>query len=245
MKQLAWIVPSVLSVAALGGIAVQHRHIAALEARVSAPQDSPDDATAELATLTARIAQLERQRAVRFVQAPSAPTESPPAGGAAAPAPASLAAEVRQLREDVDALLTGEATATEQGQSRLRTLIADTQQRQWAEREERRDTRILQQLADEARLNQSQRDELGKALEAERTQRRTLLAGVRSGEGQGRPEELRSALQALRTQTDQKARALLSAEQFAKYESSRTFGRGPRGGGAGGGGGGGGREQPQ
>lgn len=226
-----------LAVAALGGVVVQHRHIAALEARAAQPQDSADDASAELATLTARVAQLERQRPVRLAPAPAAPAESPPAAGAAVPAAANLAAEVRQLREDVDALLTGEATATEQGQSRLRALIADTQQRQWAEREDRRDARILQQLTDEAHLNQSQRDELGKALEAERTQRRTLLAGARSAEGQGRPEELRSALQALRTQTDEKARSLLSAEQFTKYESSRTFGRGPRGGGGGGGGG--------
>jgi len=243
MSQLGWILPLVLSVAALGGAIVQHRHIAALEARVAAQPETPDDATAELATLTARVAQLERQRPVRVVSAPAAPAESPPAAGAAAPPPANLQAEVRQLREDVDALLTGEATATEQGQARLRAVIADTQQRQWAEREEHRDQRVLQQLTDEAHLNPSQRDDLGKALEAERTQRRTLLAGARSGDGQGRPEELRSALQALRAQTDTKARSLLSAEQFTKYESSRTFGRGPRGGG--GGGGGGGRGQPQ
>lgn len=234
MKQLAWLVPSALSVTALGGVVVQHRHTAALEARVSAPHETPDDVAAEIATLTARVAQLERLRSVRVAPAP-APAESPPAGGAAVPVPATLAAEVRQLREDVDALLTGEATATEQGQARLRSLIADTQQRQWAEREERRDARILQQLTDDAHLNQSQRDELAKALEAERTQRRTLLAGARSGEGQGRPEELRSTLQALRAQTDQKARSLLSAEQYTKYESSRSFGRGPRGGGGAGG----------
>ena len=67
MNQLAWIIPSVLSVAALGGIVVQNRHITALEARVAAPQEAPDDTSAELATLTARVAQLERQRAVRVV----------------------------------------------------------------------------------------------------------------------------------------------------------------------------------
>lgn len=239
MNQLAWIIPSVLSVAALGGVVVQSRHITALEARVAAPQEAPDDTSAELATLTARVAQLERQRAVRVVAAPSAPAESPPAGAAAAPVPTNVAAELKQLREDVDALLTGEATATEQGQARLRAVIADTQQRQWAEREEHRDQRILQQLTDEAHLNQGQRDDLAKALEAERTQRRTLLAGARSGDGQGRPEDVRSALQALRAQTDQRARSLLSAEQYTKYEASRTFGRGPRGGG------GGGRGQPQ
>lgn len=234
MAQFSWLFPSILAVGALGGLMVQHRHIARLEARVSAPSESPDDTAAELATLTARVAQLERSRA-RAIALPTAPPAAAPAAGGPPPVvPGNLVAEVQQLRQDVDALLTGEATSTEQGQARLRSLIADTQQRQWAEREERRDARIVQQLADDAHLSQAQRDDLGRAFEAERTQRRALLAGVRQGEG--RSEELRSSLQALRAQTDQKARALLSADQYTKYEATRTQGRGPRGGGGGGGG---------
>lgn len=55
MNQLAWIFPSVLSVVAVGGVRVQHSHIARLEARVAAAGEGVDDTTsAELATLTAR-----------------------------------------------------------------------------------------------------------------------------------------------------------------------------------------------
>ncbi len=234
MKQLTWLVPTVLSVVALGGVVVEQRRSANLEARMAAPHDTSDEAAAEFATLAARIARLERLSSLRVAVAPlPAPTEAPAAGGGA-PIPAAVAAELRQLREDVNALLTGEATATEQGQARLRSLIADTQQRQMAEREERRDARVLEQLTADAHLSQAQRDDLGKALQAERTQRRTLLATARTG--QGRPDELRPSLQALRAQTDQSARSLLSAEQFSKYEASRSFGRGPRGGGGGNGG---------
>jgi hypothetical protein len=239
MNQLTWLIPSVLSVVALGGVGVQQRRIVTLEARIAAPHDNSDDVSAELATLTARIAQVERTAASvpRVVTAP-APVEAPVANGAAPAAPATLVAEVRQLREDVNALLTGEATATEQGQARLRSLIADTQQNQWREREVRRDERVLQQLTQDARLSPAQHDDLAKALEAERTQRQTLMANTRAG--QGRPEDMRTAMQALREQTNQKARALLSAEQYTKYEASRSFGRGPRGGGGPGGGGQGG-----
>ena len=237
MNQLGWLIPSVLSVVALGGVGVQQRRIASLEARLSSPRDNPDEVAAEVATLAARLAQVERASAQRVVAAPL-PAEAPAAGGAAAPLPASVTAELRQLREDVNALLTGEATATEQGQARLRSIIADNQQHQWAEREERRDERVLQQLTTDAHLSQTQHDDLAKALEAERTQRRTLLANARSGTG--RPEELRATMQALRGQTDQTAKSLLSAEQYTKYEASRSFGRGRGGGGPGGGGPGGG-----
>ncbi len=240
MNQLTWLIPSVLSVVALGGVGVQQRRIATLEARIAAPHDNADDVSAELLTLSARVAQVERASAsasaMRVVAAP-APAEVPAAPGAAPAAPATLVAEVRQLREDVNALLTGEATATEQGQARLRSLIADTQQNQWREREVRRDERVLQQLTQDAHLSPSQHDDVAKALEAERTQRQTLMANARAG--QGRPEDLRTAMQALREQTNQRVRSLLSAEQYPKYEATRTFGRGPRGGGPGGPGGGG------
>lgn len=159
----------------------------------------------------------------------AAPT--PPAGAQAsevptAPAaPSRAGAEVQQLREDVDALLTGEATATEQGKARLRALIAETQQQQGIERQQRRDERLLQRLSEGANLNARQRDELGQALTAERAQRQDILAKARAEAG-GSFESVRPALQALRTKTDEKARQILDAEQYKQYTASRSFGRG-------------------
>jgi hypothetical protein len=208
---------------ALVGLFSQHRRITRLEARLAASQASPAaDSSEEVAGLAARLGRLERIVAFRPATAPAAPTATAPT--AAAPTAAPAPPELQQLREDVDALLTGEATSTEQGKARLRALIAETQQQQWNERQARRDERLLQQLSEVAHLQGRQREELGKALESERTQRRELLERARGSGGDF--ADLRPALQALREKTDQKARELLDAEQFNQYTSSRASGRG-------------------
>jgi hypothetical protein len=235
MKLLSWVGP-LLAVTALGGVFVQQRRITSLEQRLTALQQGPERGPSEdsVAALSGRLDRLERLAAWRAA-APTASTASAPSAPAAAGAPSAPAGpEIQQLREDVDALLTGEATATEQGKARLRALIAETQQQQWGERMAQRDERILSRLTESARLNPRQREDLGKVLAAEREQRRTLMAAARSG--QGSMESLRPALQALREQTDQKARAILDAEQMTQFTATRS--RGPRGGGGGNGGGG-------
>jgi hypothetical protein len=176
---------------------------------------------------------LERLMAWRAA-APAGSAAAAPSAPTAAAAPPAGAPEFQQLREAVDALLTGEATATEQGKARLRALIAETQQQQWNERMAQRDDRILNRLTETARLTPRQREDLGKVLSAERDQRRALMASARSG--QGSMESLRPALTALREQTDQKARAILDAEQMTQFTATRS--RGPRNGGGGNGGGG-------
>lgn len=232
MKLVLWVGP-VLAVAALGGVFVQQRRITSLEQRLTALQQAaPERGSSDdsVAALSGRVDRLERLAAWRAA-APAAPLPSAPAAAGAPAAPAGP--EIQQLREDVDALLTGEATSTEQGKARLRQLIAETQQQQWSERMAQRDERILNRLTESARLNPRQREDLGKVLAAEREQRRTLMAAARSG--QGSMESLRPALQALREQTDQKARAILDAEQMTQFTATRS--RGPRGGGGNGGGG--------
>lgn len=230
MNQLAWIAPSLLSLVALGGNYVQQRKISELETRLAAvTAASEKSGAADESALIARIERLERQSSWR-----SAAAAAPAAPSAPAPAGAAPTGDVQQLREDVDALLTGEATATEQGKARLRALIAETQQAQLAERQERRDERILARLTEAAHLSSRQHDDLNKAMADERTQRRALLAN-----GRGNPDEIRPAMQALRAQTDQRARQILDAEQYKQYEASRTFGRGNRGGGGNNNGGGG------
>lgn len=230
-QQLAWIAPSALALVALGGVYAQQRRVAELEARLQAPRDpAPASApSAEIAALMARVARLEQVTAWRA--SPPAPGSAPAAVAAPAPA-AHPAPEIRQLREDVDALLTGEASATEQGKARLRAIIAETQQQQWADRQVRRDERLLEQLTESARLTTRQREDLRQALETERTQRRELLGKARAGEGGF--QEIGPALQALRAQTDQKVRGFLDAEQYGQYTTSRSAGRGgrERGGGA-------------
>lgn len=252
MKPIMWIAPSLLAVASLGGTLVQQHRISGLQEQLAALQDraaSPSQAAADLTEIKARIVRIEQTQA--WQASAGTPAAAPAAPGAPPAAPA--APEVARLREDVDALLTGEAASTEQGKARLRTLIAETQMQQMAERQVRRDERILSQLVEVARITPRQREDLAKALEAERTQRTSLFTarggqpggfaagpggglGGGPGGGIGGPGDVRPALQALRAQTDEKARAILDAEQYKQYTAARAPGRGgPRGGGGGGG----------
>lgn len=234
MKLLVSLGPWVLSALAIGGFVLQERRVTQLERRVYALRESPGESPphGDLAALSARVDRLEKTEAWRAAAPPPAagvqPTATATATATAAPVPGHGAGEVQQLREDVDALLTGEATATEQGKARLRALIAETQQQQWAERQQNRDARILQRLTETARLSPRQRDDLAKVLDAERAQRATLLASARGG--QRSMEELRPAMQALRAETEQKAKAILDTEQLAQFTAARAPGRGPRGG---------------
>jgi hypothetical protein len=229
MKQLITIGSWGLLLLALGGLYMQHRRVAQLEAKLASVAEKRSisgEIADEVAGLAARVGRLERIVSFR-PPTPASPSAAAPTAATSPPvaAPTAAAGEVHQLREDVDALLTGEATSTEQGKARLRELIAETQQQQMIERMTRRDERLLQRLTENARLNSRQRDDLNKALEEERTQRRELLAKARAGSGNF--EEMRPALQALRAQTDQKAKAILDAEQYNQYTSSRQN-RGPR-----------------
>lgn len=237
MKPIALIVSWVLTLGAFVGLYTQHRRVSKLEARLAAPRDnSAQQETAdEVAGISARVGRLER--IVAFRPATPAPTAAAPGAPAAPAAPAAPSSpEMAQLREDVDALLTGEATNTEQGKARLRALINETQQQQWRERQVRRDERIVQQLTDSAHLNSRQRDDLTKIMEEERNQRRTLLENARNGGGD--VQDMRPAMRALREKSDQKVREILDANQFNQYTQTRGSGRGQRGGGGGGGGGG-------
>lgn len=234
MNHFVWLGPSLLALVSLSGNFVQQRRIASLEERVELlAAQRAGRAAEDAAGLGARIDKLEKQLAWR-VTPTAGPATAATAATTATEAPGAPAntAQVQQLREDVDALLTGEATATEQGKARLRELIADTQKQQWAERQERRDERIVTRLVESARLSPQQREQLTQALADERGRRATLLGSVRTGGGplMGQPEDVRAQLQALRAETDQKLRTVLDAEQYKQYEAARSFGRGLRGG---------------
>lgn len=228
MKLLGWIGPSLLAALALTSSYMQQRRIASLEAQLAELQAAQRAAGQDdSAALVGRVERLEKQlawQASRPVVAGTAPAAAAP-GAATAPVIVQGAnpGQVQQLREDVDALLTGEAISTEQGKARLRELISDAQRAQWAERQVQRDERIVSRLAESAHLSARQREDLTRALADERNGRNALIGGGRGGPGQ--PEEVRTQLQTLRAQTDQKMRSILDAEQYKQYEASRSFGR--------------------
>lgn len=168
-----------------------------------------------------------------------------PAAGAPATAPA-LAAEVEQLRSEVRGLIAGEALSSEGGRQYLKEAVRTAQeemraemrqqrQQEWvqaqAQAQEQRSERVRQFITD-ARLNYSQEQALTGRLQTEESRRQALLEEVRAGSKS--PRDVRQALRALRTETDQEMAKVLSAEQQAKYEEmrreERRDGR-PRGGG--------------
>jgi len=148
-------------------------------------------------------------------------------GGAAPATPADLAA----LREDVDALLTGEALETDQGRKRLHEVIRQAQEEAWQQRRQQwRQWRQqaqrgrLEELGEKARLNAAQVEQIGGMIEGERTQRRALVDQMRRGDKSF--EQGRAELRALRQQTDQKVRELVDPAQYQAYEKMRAERRG-------------------
>lgn len=233
MKPLASILPVALSLFALGGLYVEHRRVTSLESQLVSARDAPapeegahDPNAGDLALLRARVDRLDRVTAAG--PAPQAglagPIPAAATGAVAAPPPA----DIHQLRQEVDALLTGEATATEQGKARLKAILEESQREQWREREQRRDDRILSRIGESAPLSDRQREDLGKAMEAERTQRRVLMESARTGGADY--DQLRPLIEALRAETDRKAKEILGSDQLAQYEAARAQARPPRAG---------------
>ena len=166
-------------------------------------------------------------------------------GGVAA-VPASLAAEVEQLRSEVRGMVAGEALNSQGGREYLKEAVRSAQeemraemrqarQQEWvqaqAQAQQQRSERVRQFIS-EARLNYTQEQALTSRLQTEDSRRQALMEEVRAGSKSQR--DVRQELRALRTETDQEMAKVLSAEQQAKYEEmrreERRDGR-PRGGG--------------
>ena len=216
---------------ALGVVGVQQWRIHDLQARLSASalRDPADPAeVAEITRLRARVDRLEHPPRAAEV-APTAPVAAGSAAiGTTAPA-------VDAVRRDPDALLLGEAPRTPEGKARLRALVDEAQREQLREREQQRDERVLGRIAEEGRLTSRQRDDLSQALSIERTQRRALIDSARASLTGF--DHLRPLLEALRAETDRKAKELLDADQYAAYAQGRGgtgSSRGPGGGARGG-----------
>jgi hypothetical protein len=182
-------------------------------------------------------AQLLSRRMLAYEQRPVAAGD----GGAVA-APVALAAEVEQLKAEVRAMVAGEALHSEGGREYLKEMVRTAQEEVRAEQRQERQQQWVQaqaqaqqargerwrQFVSEAGLNYTQEQELTRRLEAEETRRQALMEEVRTGVKS--PRDVRQEMRALRTQTDEEMKQLLSAEQQAKYTELRREER-PRGGG--------------
>jgi len=243
MNRLLSVAPAAIAVVALVLVFVQRGEIRRLEqevtrrlpaagagsptghARAGAPPSAPG------APVERRVAALEQtiSRLFRMVVGQQGATRAAAAGegdkqGAA---PEQVAA----LREDVDALLTGEALATDKGRERLHDIIRQAQQKQWEtwrnRRVEMRKQALrsrLRELADKTAIPADKLETLTTTLDAERDQQRAIFRGLR--QGQKTVDQARAEARALRQSTDQQAKQLLDDKQFAEYEKMRQQGRG-------------------
>jgi hypothetical protein len=166
-------------------------------------------------SLARRAAALER--GAGLPPAAEGPAASPPPAEAAA-----LAAQVQQLREEVQGLIVGEAMTSPGGRAQLKAAVQEAQAELVRERIQTRQQQAaqarqerLQRFFREARLSSSQERELTQLLDSE-TQRTQALRD------QGlRGRERREALRSVRTETDTAAAHVLDAQQRTAYELLR------------------------
>lgn len=154
-------------------------------------------------------------------------------GGVAAVAPASLAAEVEQLRSEVRGMIAGEALQSQGGREYLKDAVRSVQEELRTEQRELRQQQMLQaqaqaqagraerlrQFASEAKLSYSQEQELTRRMESEDAQRQALFEAVRAGAKS--PRDARQEVRQLRQQTDKEMAALLDEAQRVQYEEMR------------------------
>ncbi|MFA6034932.1 MAG: hypothetical protein WC889_18675 [Myxococcota bacterium] len=147
--------------------------------------------------------------------------------------------QVAQLRSEVDALLAGEALSSEAGRKRFKEMVRTVQDEVFQERgkerfnafEKDRNDR-LKKFADDAKLSNTQEQQVKTILDSESQQRRALMEQMRSGQGQAQGQvDIRTTMRNLRESTDQAAKGILSQEQFTQYQQMRQEERrGPWGG---------------
>lgn len=236
MERLWKVLPLVVALAALLVVWLQRSTIQRLEqelgARSAASRARAPGGAAESAELAGRVASLEQTvaRVFRMLLATDRERgagEGKAGGGGGQPS-------VADLREDVDALLTGEVLGTAQGRKQLHQVVRQVQEEAWEERrqqwqsmrDEMRRARV-DALAKETNMSPRQLEQLNELLDAERTQRRALRRGAR--EGQLPFGQVMEQVRAMRQATDQKVRELLDEKQYGAYEKMREERRGRRG----------------
>ncbi|OJT24859.1 hypothetical protein BO221_10655 [Archangium sp. Cb G35] len=223
--------------------------------------DADTFASLELEALERRVESLEQtslslsKRLMLLEQRPVVASD----GGVVAAVPASLSAEVEQLRSEVRGMIAGEALNSQGGRDYLKDAVRSVQEEMRTEQRELRQQQMIQaqaqaqagrterlrQFASDAKLSYGQEQELTRRMQTEETQRQALFDSVRDGSKSFR--DARQELRQLRQQTDKEMASVLDESQRAQYEQMRREERReerPRGGGQRGRGQGQGGDQP-
>ncbi|WP_434386826.1 hypothetical protein [Melittangium boletus] len=159
--------------------------------------------------------------------------EQRPGGAGGAGAPASLAAEVDQLRAEVRGLGTGQTLQSEGGRQYFKEMMVSVQNEMRTEQLQARQQRVeqdqaqvqaqrterLRRFASDARLSSSQERDVTRRLDAENAQRQALFDTMRSGGKEFR--DVRQEMRELREKTDTEVKALLDESQRAQYDDMR------------------------
>ena len=228
--QLFWkIAPTLVAATALGLVVVQTVRLGKLEKSrpVASSGEEDSEALEKAAALEDRMASLEG--AVRRLVG-LALTRAPAAGEkAGAPDPVLLAwmqDELKNLRKDVDNVITGDSLETEEGRKKLKDLLKNVRQEERREHRQRFEQvanhlqrEQLAQLAKDAGLDQATTDKLDKMLTDERQAMRDVWRAFRSGE-----KDIPAAIaesRKIRAETDAATRQMLSADQYKAYEQMR------------------------
>ena len=197
----------------------------------------------ELEAIERRVESLEQtslslsKRLMLLEQRPMAASD----GGGVALAPASLAAEVEQLRSEVRGMIAGEALQSQGGRDYLKEAVRSVQEEMRTEQREQRQQQRLQaqeqaqagraerlrQFVSDAKLSYSQEQELTRRMQGEDAQRQALFDAVRAGTKS--PRDARQEVRQLRQRTDKELAAVLDESQRMQYEEMRREER-PRGG---------------
>ncbi|MFY0525922.1 hypothetical protein ACN28I_23160 [Archangium gephyra] len=189
----------------------------------------------ELESIERRVESLEQtslslsKRLMLLEQRPRGASD----GGGVAMAPASLAAEVEQLRSEVRGMIAGEALQSQGGRDYLKEAVRSVQEEMRTEQREQRQQQMLQaqeqaqagraerlrQFVSDAKLSYSQEQELTRRMQGEDAQRQALFDAVRAGAKS--PRDARQEVRQLRQQTDKEMAAVLDESQRVRYEEMR------------------------
>jgi hypothetical protein len=234
MKSLStfWkIAPTGLALVALVAVIVQTVKLRRLERALGRRPPAAKavvDRSADLAALRARLYSLEG--AVRRLVG-LAMSAKGKAGGAPDPVlSAWVKNELKNLRDDVDAVLTKDALSTEEGRSRLKKLLRQARQEERQERRSRwhqvrehlRQER-LNKLAEDYGIDTDTQQKLNTMLGDERQKLREIMRSFRSGD-----KDVATAVsegRALLDATDKQAGAVLNDAQLKAFQDMRKDSR--------------------
>lgn len=200
------------------------RKVASLSRSAGSGETARTDDDSDVAALKRRIAALERT-ATRLLSLVLSGRRG--AGGGADSGPGGAVTDkLRKLRDDVDAVLSGDALSTDEGRKRLHKLVEKAQRQsrekirsRWRELFEHRMRKALKQFADSAGLTDGQLQKLTQL--AYETIDETVQLQKAYQRGEITPAQFLEKSKKARQEMDQKARNLLGEEVFQKFVKAR------------------------